>query len=162
AAAALGEVREDAQLVEQVDAGAEAALEEVGLDHPQVDELTEPGDLRLQRQALPVAEQVGLLDLRGGDEVLDAGEAGGDLDGARRLYGCVGWHVQPVRRRALLRRSVAAAAVPVVRDAAPRPLQERVAEPTALQALRLPPDHSIASHGVAPDLEAVEAHAGAA
>src|SRR5690606_34608127 len=162
AAAALGEVREDAQLVEQVDAGAEAALEEVGLDHPQVDELTEPGDLRLQRQALPVAEQVGLLDLRGGDEVLDAGEAGADLEGARRLLGDVDVDVHPVRGRALLRGEVHAAEVTEGRDAASRALQERLAEATALHDLHLPPDHSIAGLGVAPDLDALEAHDGAA
>src|SRR5690606_38150231 len=56
AAAALRELGEDAQLVEQIDTGAEAALQEVGLDDAEVHELAQTGNLRQQRRALSVSE----------------------------------------------------------------------------------------------------------
>ena len=78
--ARLREVRVSPQLVEQFDAEVELAVEEVGLEVADVNELPESADLRVQREALAVPEQVRLLYLRRGDEILDAGEAGADLE----------------------------------------------------------------------------------
>ena len=84
----LREVREDEQLVVELDASVDQSrVEEVRLEEADVDELPEAGDLRLQGERLAVAEEVRLLDLRGGDEVLDAREAGADLERAGRPLG---------------------------------------------------------------------------
>ena len=77
------EVREDEQVVVELDATIDQSeSRKYGSKKRMRDELSEPGDLRLQGERLPVAEQVRLLDLRGGDEVLDAREAGADLERA--------------------------------------------------------------------------------
>src|SRR5690606_24138837 len=80
ALAPLGEVRVDAELIVQIHVGAEAAVEEVRLVEAKIDELANAAELRLEREALPVSEQVGLLHLSGGDEVLEAREASADLE----------------------------------------------------------------------------------
>jgi hypothetical protein len=81
----LGELVVDAELVVQAERGGVRAVEEVRLVQAQIDLLTEPGDLRLEREGLAVALQVGLLHLRRRDEVLDAREARADLEGAGGL-----------------------------------------------------------------------------
>ena len=53
------------------------------LEEADGDELTETGDLRLQGERLAVAGEVRLLDLRGGDEVLDRREAQPRFPGLR-------------------------------------------------------------------------------
>ncbi len=156
AAAGLGEIIVDAQLVEQVDAGRELAVEEVGLEEAQVDQLSQAADLRLQRQALPVAEQVRLLHLRGGDEALDTGEARADLEGTGGALGDLDVDVHLVGGRALLLRDVHALEIAERGDALARLVEQRLAVLVALGDLHLAADDLVAGLGVAADLDAFE------
>ena len=162
AAAPLREVLVRAQLVVEVDARAERTVEQVRLEEPQVHELAEAADLRLQRERLAVAEQVRLLDLRGSDEVLDAREARADLERAGRTFADLDVDVHPVGCRALLGRDVDALEVAERRDAASRFLEQRLAEEVALGDLHLATDHLVARLRVAADLDALEVHERAA
>ena len=85
AARALREVVEHPQLVEQIAGEADRAVEQVGLVVAQVDQHADAAQLAIEGQRLAVAEQVGLLDLGRGDEILDAGEAGAHLERSGRL-----------------------------------------------------------------------------
>ena len=117
---------------------------------------------RCSESDLAVAEQVRLLDLRRGDEVLDAREAGADLERAGRALADLDVDVHLVGRRALLGRDVDALEVAERRDAAPRLLELRLAEELAFGDLHLATDHLVARLRVAADLDALEMHERAA
>src|SRR5207302_1344462 len=106
AARVLREVGVDAKLVVQVRRHREIGIEEVRLEESDVDELAQAGDLGLQREALAVAEEVCLLDLRGENEVLDRREAGPDLERAGRAFADLDVDVDPVGRAAFFGRDV--------------------------------------------------------
>src|SRR5690606_27495514 len=145
-------VRVDAELIVQIHVGAEAAVEEVRLVEAKIDELANAAELRLEREALPVSEQVGLLHLSGGDEVLEAREASADLERAGGLLDHLHVDVHAVERRPLLRRDVDALEVAEGRDAPARAVEARLAERLALGDLELAADHLVARLRVASHL----------
>src|SRR5690606_15502461 len=156
--APLGEVRVDTELVVQIHVGAEPAVEEVRLVEAEIDELANPAELRLQREALPVAEQVGLLDLRRCDEVLEARKARADLERPGRLLHHLDVDVHPIERRTLLGRDVDALEVAERRDAPAGAVEARLAERLAFGDFELAADHLVARLRVAAHLDAPEAN----
>ncbi len=139
-----------------VDRDVELGVEEVRLEEAHVDELPEPGDLRVERQRLAVAEEVGLLHLRGGDEVLDAGEARAHLEGAGRLLADLDVDVDVALVLALLGGDVDVLEVAERGDAALGAVELGLAEELALLDLQLAADDLVAGLGVALDLDAAE------
>src|SRR5262249_47020887 len=115
-------------------------------------------DLRLQRERLPVSEQVRLLDLRRRDEVLDRREARADLERARGPLGDLEVDVDALGRRALLRRDVDALEVTERDDAALAVFELRLREELTLLDFHFATEHLVARLRVALDLDALDVH----
>src|SRR6201999_1391037 len=156
---ARGRLRElvvDPELIEDVHRRREVAVEEVRLEEAHVDELAQGRDMRLEGEHLAVAEEVRLLHLRGRDEVLDAGEARADLEGARRLLADLDVDVDVGGVVALLGGEIDPLEVAERGDAALRLLQPGLAEELLLLDLHLATDDLVPRLGVALDLDAAE------
>src|SRR5205823_1701227 len=153
---------EAAALVVEVERERPVGVEEVRLDEAEQEQLAQARDLRLHGERLAAAKQVVLRDLRLGDEVLDAREAGADLERAGRALGDLDVDLDELVGRAALGRHDDVLEEAERHDAALGDLEVRVVEQLALGDLHLAADHLVAGLGVAADVDALEVRALAA
>src|SRR5262249_23729316 len=150
------EVREHVELIEELRAERPIRVQEIRLEEANADELSEPAHLRLERERLPVTEQVRLLDLRRGDGILEGAGAGAAVERACGLLRDLEVDDDLFGRRPLLGRDVDALEVAEGDDAPLRVLEARLAEELRLLDLHLAAEDLVAGLRVALDLDALD------
>ena len=116
----------------------------------------------MQRQALAIAEEIRLLDLRGDDEILDAREASADLERARWTFRHFDVNIDPVWCGPLFGGDVDTLEVAESRDADSGLLELGLAKLLCLSDFQFSANDLIARLGVSANLNALEMHQGAA
>src|SRR5579883_1657151 len=131
-------------------------VEEIGIEEAQGEQLSQRRHLRLQRQRLPSSEEVVLRDLRLADEVLDGGEAGADLERARRPLGHFDVHLDLVVRAPPPRRKLHLVEEAERLHPPLREVEQCLVVQLAFVDPELAADDLVAGLVVAPDVDALE------